>query len=179
MMFNVDDLVERKLVVAKDVGNGCTMYKYHRKVFYDNLWHIDERLLECRGIIIDKDRMIVQRPFKKVFNYGENKTLVPHDKEVIAVRKVNGFMCAVSDVVSTTGSTTSKFVDIAKKYVHEVPSSHTWLFEICDESDPHIISEQYGAYLIGARDKVNGSLLSEAMLDLAVEWFRDGYDVEL
>lgn len=172
MMFNVDDLVERKLVVAKDIGNGCTMYKYHRKVFYDNLWHLDERLLECRGIIVDKNGMIVQRPFKKVFNYGENNTLVPSDKEVIAVRKVNGFLGVLTEqdgerIASTTGSTTSKFADMVRNHTYyvDVPEHLTYMFEICDESDPHVVPEEYGAYLIGIRNKETGQLFKEEELD--------------
>jgi hypothetical protein len=39
------------------------------------------------------------------------------------------------------------------------------MFEIVDESDPHIIKEPFGAYLIGARDIVYGDLLSEEHLD--------------
>jgi len=173
MMFNVDDLVERKLVVAKDVGNDYTMYKYHRKVFYDNLWHLDERLLECRGIIVDRDGMIVQRPFKKVFNYGENNTLVPRDKEVIAVRKVNGFLGVLTGqdgerIASTTGSTTSKFADMVRNHTYyvDVPEHLTYMFEICDESDPHVVPEEYGTYLIGIRNKETGQLFKEEDLDV-------------
>jgi hypothetical protein len=86
---------------------------------------------------------------------------------VIAVGKVNGFMAAATHVnghgwvVSTTGSLDSDFVQIAKKYItpdilrvlgSRIPDKKiTWLFEIVDPTDPHIIPEKPGAYLIGAR----------------------------
>jgi predicted kinase len=154
------------LVIVKE-QNGLFVHKYRRKVFFDNLWHVDKRLLDARGLVLDKDGNIVQYPFTKIFNYKENGTTIPKNHKVIAPKKINGFMAAVTlykgeVLVSTTGSLTSDFVTMAKeklpmgKLIHIHPN-YTYLFEIVHEKDPHIIKEEPGAYLLGAREKVYGS----------------------
>ncbi len=164
--FNVDDLIEQGLVKKKTYTEGAykglSVLKYSRKVFYDNLWYLDERLLECRGIVIDEDDNVIVLPFKKVFNLGENNTTVDPDKEVVCPRKVNGFMAAATMtdkyglIVSTTGTLDSEYAALARKWIekgysYKMPLERTYLFEICDRSDPHIVAEEEGAYLIGCR----------------------------
>ncbi len=154
-----------KLVQCKESINypGLFVVKYKRDVFFDNLW--DDTLIECRGLVIDKDYNIVVSPFTKIFNHFENDTDIPADEYVTSIRKVNGFLACATYVeghgmiVSTTGSLDSDFVTLAK--VHLTPENlgvieryapgMTFMFEICDTSDPHIIPEASGAYLIGAR----------------------------
>lgn len=162
-------LVQQGLVREKVDGRFST-FKYHNKVFYNNLWHLDEALLEARGIVFDNESgVIVQRPFKKIFNRGENGTdfesVSPEDtKQYIAARKVNGFMAAASwhnggFVVSTTGTTDSDFAALAERTLWgnrrsmAVLPDFTFIFEIVDESDPHIVPEDAGAYLLGIRYK--------------------------
>ena len=155
-----------------------SVVKYTRKVFYDALWN--DILEECRGLVLNKNMDPVIVPFKKIYNRGENNTDFPLDEKVTMVRKVNGFMAAatfveeVNDVViSTTGSLDSDFVTLAEKWLRPsiVPAikkhGHgiTWLFEICDPSDPHIIEELPGPYLIGARTVLRGSMFLEKDLD--------------
>jgi len=141
--------------------------KYTKKVFYDNLW--TPELLECRGTIVDKDYNVISRPFTKVFNYLENGTTIESDTECVCVKKVNGFMAAVTWykrklLISTTGSIDSEFTDLAKKQLEphfpalerqlggDYAGILTCIFEIVDKSDPHIVAEKEGAYLIGMRD---------------------------
>ena len=66
--------------------------KYKREVFYNNLWNTDLILLESRGHVLDANDNLVARPFKKLFNYKENGTVVDLEQEVVVVEKVNGFM---------------------------------------------------------------------------------------
>ena len=155
---------------------GLYVIKYTRKVFYDALWN--DLLEECRGLVVDADWNVVVRPFQKIYNRFERGVDIPRDEMVIAVRKVNGFMGAITwdrtrdDIIySTTGSLDSDFAVMVEKHLKcFVPAHHfgfptTWLFEICDESDPHIIKENLGAYLIGARVISTGKMLSEEILD--------------
>jgi hypothetical protein len=126
---------------------------------------------------VDKDWNVIVRPFAKIFNRFENDTNIPDDEVVIAVRKINGFLgCATYDekhglIISTTGSLDSEFAELARKnllkYVTDsLITGATYLFEIVDETDPHIIKEEYGAYLIGIRmHKFQDGLVSEGMLD--------------
>lgn len=185
MKFNVDDLVEQGLVKKKTYASGefegLSVLKYSKKVFYNNLWNKDKRLLDCRGMVVDSEDNIVVWPFTKVFNLYENNTKVDRDKIVIAPRKINGFMCAVSvynnqPIYSTTGSLDSEFVKMAKDVIEgqmisefEFEEDFTCLFEICHPDDPHIVKEDIGAYLIGIRDHNTGKMLSEKQLDSIAE----------
>lgn len=183
MKFDFSDLVASGLVKEKVYPNGLRIYKYARKVFYDRLWEVDKRLLEARGIVLDESGEAVVWPFTKVFNYLEYNAGAElwKDTQIVAPRKVNGFLCAARIykgelVVSTTGSLDSDFVVLARTHIEKLNVSKmrpilTYLFEICDPSDPHIVEEEEGAYLIGAR-RMGGShpMAHECQLDdLAVE----------
>jgi hypothetical protein len=156
------------LVLQKSIGDGLYILKYKKKVFYDNLWN--DYLEHCRGIIVDDDFNIVQYPFTKIYNYGVESKAPKLDEStrVTAYRKVNGFMAAVTwhdgDVlISTTGSTDSAYVDYVRemigdgidnyRMVCEENSEYTYMFECCHPSDPHIVPEENGMYLLGVRKK--------------------------
>lgn len=191
---------------------GLFVKKYKKKVFFDNLWNESDELLEARGHVETADGKIVVRPLTKIFNRGENGTDIREDEEVIAVQKINGFMaCATyvpevgEVVVSTTGSLDSDFVKMAEVYINERVKEHiykywlegsnlTYIFEIVHPEDPHIIQEEPGAYLLGARPVWDNapymtSIKHEQYLDdLAIEmgvmrpqwcsvWFCDITDV--
>ena len=150
---------------------GLFVVKYHRRVFYKGLW--TPELCELRGLVVDGDWNIVARPFTKVFNRGENGTDFDRSEIVRAVVKLNGFMAAATQtldrglLISTTGSLDSEFVDLAAGHIQDLNFQHgyTYLFEICDPSDPHIIPEEQGAYLIGMRDLEMGHMVDEHQLD--------------
>lgn len=157
---------------------GLLVVKYTKRVFFDGLWN--DYLEECRGLVLNDNYDPVIVPFRKIYNRGEQGTDIPLDEEVVAVEKINGFMAAITfvegygAVVSTTGSLDSPFVKLAEKhlrtpqildFVQNLGIGYTWLFEIVDEADPHIIVEQEGAYLIGARRVDSVHFLSEVMLD--------------
>lgn len=145
---------------------GLFVLKYDRRVFYDNLWHLSPLLMECRGLVVDADYNVIIKPFTKVFNYQENGTTIDRDELCTIVRKVNGFMGVatyaphISDklIYSTTGSLDSDFVDLIAKHVDQYEERiknigpGSYIFEICDETDPHIIKEEEGAWLIGVSD---------------------------
>lgn len=153
-------LVQRKESVRYP---GLFVIKYKRNVFYDNLWN--DILIECRGLVVDANWNIVIQPFTKIFNRFENGTDIDRDAEVVVARKVNGFMATATYVeghgvvVGTTGSLDSDFAVMAEKWIRPDVKSvidldgrdMTFMFEICDPSDPHIVAEQAGAYLLGAR----------------------------
>lgn len=152
------------LVNMKECGDGIFVLKYKKKVFYDNLWN--DFLEECRGTIVDENFNIVSRPFTKIYNYGvEAKSPKLEDNTELKVwRKVNGFMVAVTwhkgDIlVSTTGSTDSDYVNMARELIDTVKfrdvcsrwSNTTFMFECVHRNDPHIIPEKEGMYLLGYR----------------------------
>lgn len=141
-----------------------TIYKYKRKVFYNNLWHTDPTLLESRGHVYYDNKLVVNAP-TKVFNRNENGTDIDPDEECLVVEKINGFMACVTwvpevndVVVSTTGSLDSDYVDMARSMMPQVLSfvkylktPYTYFFEVCHPNDPNIIPENIGCYLLGMR----------------------------
>jgi len=144
--------------------------KYKKKVFFKNLWTLE--LLQCRGLVLDNDYNCVVRPFDKIFNYGENGTTFNRDDMCVYSRKVNGYMGAVTNthkhgvIYSTTGTLDSDYAKLIEKHVprcvaEKFDKGNTLLFEICDVSDPHIIKEDEGAYLIGVVDCNTGWHFSE------------------
>jgi GTP cyclohydrolase II len=171
-----DYVATSKLVNMKPAGEGIFVLKYKKKVFYDNLWN--EYIAECRGTIVDADFNIVAYPFTKIYNYGIEKEapVLADDTKVTAFRKVNGFMVACTwyngDIlVSTTGSTDSPYVAMAKEMMLTHASWADWqlafnradmdgmtfMFECVHPADPHIIPEKAGMYLLGYRENVFGS----------------------
>jgi hypothetical protein len=159
------------LVNMKPAGDGIFVLKYKKKVFYDNLWN--DYIAECRGSIVDADFNLVSYPFTKIYNYGIEKEapVLADDTEVTAFRKVNGFMVACTwykgDVlVSTTGSTDSDYVAMAKEMMLTHMSWEDWqlafncvdmdnltvMFECVHPNDPHIVPENPGMYVLGYRD---------------------------
>lgn len=160
----------------KPAGDGIFVLKYKKKVFYDNLW--DEYLAECRGTIVDADFNVVSYPFTKIYNYGiEDQAPVFNDTDMVqSFRKVNGFMVAMTwyknDIlVSTTGSTDSDYVGYAKEMMLTHASWADWqlamlsqdlegmtvMFECVHPSDPHIVPEKAGMYILGYRENKFGS----------------------
>ena len=150
--------------------------KYKPKVFYKNLW--TPELMRMRGLVVDEDWNPIVRPFDKLFNHGElGAPRFDHGELVHAVRKINGFMgCLTRDhdhglIISTTGSLDSPFVKLAEKHLLPVAergliTGVSYLFEIVDPSDPHIIEEEAGPYLIGCRTVCSMINLRECDLDV-------------
>lgn len=177
MQYEFADLEAKELVNIKNYANGLSVVKYNRKVFYDNLWEEDSRLLDARGLVLDKKGNVVAQPFRKIFNIGENGTTIDPEEQYIAVDKINGFMFAVTKtewfgtVFSTTGSLDSDFVLMGRKHIapnilERMEVGLTYVFECCDRHDPHPIIEESGLYLIGVHDLITRKWLDEKMLDV-------------
>lgn len=184
-MIDVKGLMDTGLVSEKIFADypDLRMYKYKHKVFYKALWDSHPDIVECRGLVLDKQGNVVVLPFRKVFNYGENGSKIRKSAVVKLVEKRNGFFAACSlyngeVIVSTTGSLDSPFTALAKSKldlsaVKESLQSMeegyqmkgTMMFEICHEDDPHIVPETIGAYLIGYRVHESGLLVPEEVLD--------------
>jgi hypothetical protein len=158
------------LVNMKSAGDGIYVLKYKKKVFYDNLWN--DYIAECRGSIVDADFNLVSYPFTKIYNYGIEKAapVLAPDTKVTAHRKVNGFMvaCTLHNgklLVSTTGSTDSDYVTMARELIDEVKyldlcsrwAGYTFMFECVHKNDPHIIPEKEGMYILGYRENKFGT----------------------
>jgi hypothetical protein len=168
----VKEYVENSNLVQKkewDKYEGLYLLKYKNKVFYDNLW--DEFLENMRGTVVAEDYTPIVMPFRKIYNRGERGTEIDRDETVTAVRKINGFMFALTYVPevgkvlpSTTGSLDSDYVSMGLDYVTDelglklkafydnTQVLMTWLFEVVHPKDPHIIPEEPGLYLLEGRE---------------------------
>jgi hypothetical protein len=121
---------------------------------------------------------LISYPFTKIYNYGveEKAPVLDDNTKVTAFRKVNGFMVAMTHyngdvLVSTTGSTDSPYVEMAKEMMLKHASWADWqmavgntenlgmtfMFECVHPNDPHIVVEKPGMYLLGYRESVWGS----------------------
>lgn len=163
---NFMSLVGRKLATVRYSADGeLAIFKYSKRVFFDNLWHLDPLINEARGIVVQvADGAVISYPFTKVYNYteqGAGEDLAPNDL-VVCTHKINGFMATVSTyegkpLITTSGSFDSPFVDMARETLAnypklDCPPGTTYVFEIVHKNDPHIVVEKEGAYLIGARE---------------------------
>lgn len=175
MFLTIDqqnNLVEQKLATKKvNTDLDVVTFKYAKRVMYDYMWDKNPDLFECRGhtYCLETGDQVVFPP-RKSFNYLENgnwegKSL---DTEVTLYKKYNGFMACVSVhydkvIVSTTGSTSGPYVEMAKELIFKRfseesiaqwskgKSEGSWLFEICHKNDPHIVHEIENAYYLGYR----------------------------
>ena len=176
------------LVNMKPAGDNIFVLKYRKKVFYDNLWN--EYIEHCRGTIVDSEFNLVSYPFQKIYNYGIEKEapVLDDNTPVTAYRKVNGFMVAMTYykgdlLVSTTGSTDSDYVAMAKEMMLKHQSWADWqiafsnvdlegmtvMFECVHPNDPHIVPEEAGMYVLGYRENQWNSAVGHShtvLLDL-------------
>ena len=176
-----------QLVTMKPAGDNMYVLKYTRQVFFKSLWN--DFLEECRGTIVDADFNVISRPFTKVFNYGVEDRCPSFEKStlVTAYRKINGFMVCVTwhnnDVlVSTTGSTSSDYVQLAKDMMVKHMDWTDWQIEVCGSQglslmfecvhpdDPHIVPEQPGMYFLGWRENTWGSVVKGYGVQIANHW---------
>lgn len=160
-------LVKQGLATVKTDGIFDT-FKYSRKVMFENLWKQYPDTMHCRGHVYDnRNGNPVQNPPSKSFNYLENGWWndVPLSTEVRAFKKYNGFMAAATIyegelVVSTTGTTNSDYAKLAREkimkfdaenrnFMERIMEGYTNVYEIVDESDPHIVDEKPGVYFLG------------------------------
>lgn len=99
--------------------------KYHRSVFYKNLWDTDPELVKSRGAVFVGGKQIVY-PMDKCFNYSENGAGLDlnDDTPVVAYEKLNGYMLNLTLVdemfwvVSTTGDAVVIGNESANEYLN-------------------------------------------------------------
>lgn len=166
------DLVKQKLATVSSNGNLDT-FKYAKRVMFDYLWDTNDGLMECRGHTYNNQTgELVVAPPRKSFNYLENGWWKdkPLDTPVIAYKKYNGFMACMSltddgkkVIIRTTGSTKSDFVHMAESWLDPIgcmkymDPDYTYLYEIVDQEDPHIVEEPLGEHYLGRRNKKTGA----------------------
>ena len=182
----MEPLISKKLV--KQVSDGSlTLFKYSSKAFYTpSAWDDYPELKLARGVVVGLDGNPISHPFPRTFNYLERDTQLPHETNVIAVEKLNGFLVSTflhpydpnQVVVTCSGSFQGDYVEYAKELLFKhglygrvlawlkAHQNTTLLWEAIHPKDPHIIqygSEEHGLHLIGAGVLDNGFMGEEAL----------------
>ncbi|WP_373741875.1 RNA ligase [Neisseria sp.] len=177
--------------------------KYARSVFYENrfddaLLEMRGLVMDAHGKIIIRPFKKVFNYSERVAENSKYPIDISDDHRVTAVVKVNGFLGCCTYVklpeghpsagaafdgqvlYSTTGSLDSDFAKMVKthcspyeKLFKQYPNT-TFLFEITDENDVHVIRERFGETLIGAIDTATGRQFSERELDETAAAFNAG-----
>lgn len=147
-----------KNVDGVDYGIVC----YTKEQFFDHEW--DEHTIRHRGVIYREDGLRVNRPFKKIFNIGENGITLESvqermkNEEFEILDKLNGHLVIVScdpqngnTFVTTKGSMDSEMVDADREVCAKlgIVSAIRWdlynctlLFEALVKHDPHLWYEE-------------------------------------
>lgn len=149
-----------KNVDGVDYGIVC----YTKEQFFDHEW--DEHTIRHRGVIYREDGLRVNRPFKKIFNIGENGITLESvqdrmkKEEFEILDKLNGHLVIVSCdaeshnlpvFVTTKGSMDSEMVDADREVCEKLGIVNavkyylyncTLLFEALVKHDPHLWYEE-------------------------------------
>lgn len=168
--------------------------KYRRQVFYENrfddaLLEMRGLIIDKFGKIIVRPFKKVFNYSERVARNSKYPIEIADNHRVNAVVKVNGFLGCCTHVrlpenhpsfgaafdgqtlFSTTGSLDSDFAKMVLNHCSQYENmfaaypNHTFLFEVCDPSDVHIIREDFGATLIGVIEVATGRQWRERELD--------------
>lgn len=154
------------LLTIKETKEGTKILKYKPRVMFNCLWNTNI-VRFGRGHSFSKDlTKLICNPFPKIFNVHEIPGINLDDNEICRVYvKRNGFMLSATYstgelYISTTGTTDSDFAKLGRSWVEKNPElmmqmsdrpEYTFVFECCDKSNPHIVTEPEGLTLIGVR----------------------------
>lgn len=127
---------EGLLYVQKHNTLPLYIWNYTEKVQFDNLW--DELTLMARGLVTDNEGNIIARPYRKFFNYQENKHTPTDNFKVF--EKVDGSCIILFNynnewIFTTRGSFNSeqaiKAKELSCKYpLEKLDKNKTYIFEI-------------------------------------------------
>lgn len=131
-------LEDEGLISVREKG-GLQILNYTSKVQYERLW--DDFIKQCRGLIIDFNGEIIERPFPKFFNVEEHEKEDIPNESFDVFEKMDGSLGILYNnngwKISTRGSFESdqaiKATEMLhSKYAdfHNFDNSKTYLFEI-------------------------------------------------
>lgn len=191
---NVSELLyeieQGNIGIQKHPTEDLYLLYYTDKCSFEHHW--TDLTMMCRGLITDLDWNIIQRPFKKFFNYEElqDKSVIPDSDNFVAYEKIDGslgilYWIGDEPYITTKGSWTSEqgkhATELIQKnwyyryWLENVDRSKTYLFEIVYPEDKHIVD--YGdldtLFLIGIIDTETGKdipLLSTTGFDRVKEY---------
>lgn len=179
-----------------------SVLKYTRQVFFENrfdeaLLEMRGLVIDNHNNIIIRPFKKVFNYSERIAKNAKYPISIDDNHLVDAVLKVNGFLgvCTYVELpethpshqasfnkqvlYSTTGSLDSDFAKMNKAHCEKYEPlfkqypNHTFLFEITDEKDVHIIKEKFGETLIGVIDVTTGRQFSEQEIDKIADEFNN------
>jgi RNA ligase len=154
------------------------LYNYTNKAQFDKAWQEYPQLLECRGLILDKDNNYIARPFAKFFNIEEHQEL-PEFNYFEITDKLDGSLIIVSwykgeMIVSTRGSFDSEQAIQAKEMLKDSlgllnKEGYTFLFELVGKKNQIVVNyeEDYKLVLLAIIENKTNQEFSRITLDIA------------
>lgn len=159
-----DKLIELGyLKVTAHPNDELLLFNYTNKAQFDKAWNEYPQLLQCRGLILDKEGNVVARPFSKFFNIEEYSILPPYNNFEIT-DKLDGSLIIVSwykgeMIVSTRGSFNSDQAIQAKEmlkksFINLNREGFTFLFELVGKKNQIVVNyeEDYKLVLLAIID---------------------------
>lgn len=163
--------IDQKLIKAvKHPTLPLTIYNYTTKTQYDRIWDIYTR--SCRGLILDKDRNIIARPFSKIFNLGEPEEFAVDMETIIEKPKFYNKLDGVLGImypnegkptIATRGSFTNHQSQFATKWLQERFSlsdfkpGYTYLFEIIHHDSRIVVNYEFEGLVLLAVRSIDGT----------------------
>jgi hypothetical protein len=153
-------------VIPSKLYPGLSMLRYRKTVHILNEWN--DFIENCRSMVVDENYNIIVNPFKKFFNIRTEKNAPRFhgNRKIVAFKKLNGFMIAVSwyncdVIVSTLDPLDSEFTKAAKRLVTPYLSflrqtcsevTHcTFIFECITRQQSLITGDLAGLHLLAVR----------------------------
>lgn len=136
----LQELEQQGLITLRtNSDNSLFIANYTPKVQFEKLW--TEEIMQCRGLIVDKNGKIIARPFRKLFNIEEWKPEDLPNEPFDVYEKLDGSLGILyfhndEPKIATRGSFDSEQAIRATKMLQEQYSEfkfnrqHTYLFEI-------------------------------------------------
>jgi RNA ligase len=166
------------IIRQKHPSLDLTIYNYSQSAQYDNHW--DEITLMCRGLILDSEYNIIQRPFGKFFNKDEHdseyKPNIPNLPFEVYDKMDGSLGILYWDAhdgypkIASRGSFTSEQAMVGTKMLHELYSetfnrldkSKTYIFEIIYTGNRIVLDygDTNALVLLGIIDTATGKDLS-------------------
>ena len=186
-IYNINQLlplVEKKpeFVVLQKEGFQVIDYVYQDQHTFD-----EPMLMECRGIKFCPDGLILARPFRKFFNYGERGFDLPAHRPHVITEKLDGSMIHPILLERRLFFHTRKgHTDVAKKAerfvlstperdyqgfcIDAIKSGWTPIFEYTGPNNRIVLRYEYeDMTLLALRHTVNGTMVGRATMKEMVE----------
>ena len=162
-------IVEGYIKINKHPKADLYIYNYTQNAQFDRVWN--EVTLACRGIIMDGNQNIIQRPFPKFFNLGEQENVTIPTTSFEVYDKMDGSLGILywienTPYMASRGSFTSEQAVKATEMLHSkykafwkhLDVSKTYLFEIIYPENRIVLD--YGStealFLLGIIDTKTG-----------------------